>query len=318
MLHFLKIFLFDLPVTVKGMKKNLFFAVVILSFLLMAVTGEAFVPQTPHLLHLVIEKIRQPVGFEILQIQKIFNYQDIEPDLIKSPTEVSNQVLTQGSISDSNQGSMEIAEKLFFLHPNRFRIEKVLPDRTSFSVTSGLDFLRVVDGVTMSRDKSLVDLYTDVILYRDHESLEHQLVLAGIDTTAVSFQRYNDRICYVIGRPGEKNAPFPGLWIEKSDFLPLKYVVEKNGRWVEFFYTHWQKISKTWYPMQVSIFLDNQLFAMVDVNHMELESGFSLSLFDIEEIRRLYPEPKSDPFDENTRQVEELDRRLEDFKKLYE
>jgi hypothetical protein len=51
---------------------------------------------------------------------------------------------------------------------------------------------------------------------------------------------------------------------------------------------------------------------------MELESGFSLSLFDIEEIRRLYPEPKSDPFDENTRQVEELDRRLEDFKKLYE
>jgi hypothetical protein len=122
----------------------------------------------------------------------------------------------------------------------------------------------------------------------------------------------------VIGRPGGKNDPFPALWIEKNNFLPLKYGLEKNGRWVEFFYTKWQKTSKTWYPMEVSIFLDNRLFAMIDVNHMGLESGFSLSLFDIEEIRRLYPEPESDPFDENTRQVEELDRRLEDFKKLYE
>jgi hypothetical protein len=70
--------------------------------------------------------------------------------------------------------------------------------------------------------------------------------------------------------------------------------------------------------MQVSIFLDNQLFAMVDVRNFRLNLSAPLSLFDIEHIKRLYPvnDPKS--LNENSKQVDELDKRLEDFKKLYE
>lgn len=256
--------------------------------------GEAFVPQAPHLLHLVIEKIRQPAGIEAGQTRKILNYADTGEDVIT------------------------VEEKIYFLPPNQFRIETLSDHGTRFVVESGSGFVSVVDGVTVSHEKSPMDLYTDILLYRDHESLMNQLTLAGIDTERVSLQRYNDTICYVIGRPLEKGKPFAGLWIEKDSFLPIKYVAPKNGLLVECFYRNWQKISKTFYPMQISIFLDTQLFAMIDVNTIELKSGFALSLFDIEHIEQLYPKKNPDPFDENSRQVEELDKRIEDFKKLYE
>ena len=265
-----------------------------LFFILLPGTGGAFVPQTPHLLHLVIQKIKQPVGIQAYQTKKILNYKD------------------------AGVGFLELEEKLIYAYPNQLRSDIISDTMTSFSIESNFRFVRVMDGVIVSHDKSLVDLYTDILLYRDHESLLNQLVMAGIDTEKVSFQRYNDIICYVIGSSLQKGKPFAGLWIEKESFLPIKYVVEKNGLMVEFFYNNWQRTSKTWYPMQVSIFLDNQLFAMIHVRSFDLKSGFSSSLFDIDHIERLYP--KNDPasLDEDLQEIDELDKGIENFKKLYE
>jgi len=276
------------------MKKRFFSTLFILFFILMPGMGEAFVPQAPHLLHLVVKKIKQPVGIEAFQTKKILNYQD------------------------KQEGYVELKEKLIYVYPNRLRSEIISDNITGFSVESDFRFVKVKDGVIISQDKPPIDLYTDILLYRDYKSLLNKLSLAGIDTTKVSLQRYNDTICYVIGRSLAKGKPFAGLWIEKDTFLPMKYVVEKNGLMVESLYLNWQQFSKTWYPMQVSIFLDNQLFAMVDVQSFDLKAGILSSLFDIEHIIRLYPRNNSDSLDENSKQVDELDRRLEDFKKLYE
>jgi len=276
------------------MKKRFILTLFILFSILISGTGEAFVPQAPHLLHLVIKKIRKPGGIEARQTRKILNYED------------------------TGDGFVEIEEKLSFLSPDKIRVDVISDTATNFSVESDSRFIRVKDGMTVSNDRSPVDLYTDILLYRDYESLLTRLNLAGIDTTRVSFQRYDDTICYVIGNPQEKRSLFVGLWIEKDTLLPVKYVIKKKGWLVEFFYKDWRKISRTWYPMKVNIFLDNQLFALIDVKNIVLKTGFSRSLFDIDHIRRLYPENDSTPFDENTRQVEELDKRIEDFKKLYE
>ncbi|MCK4767467.1 MAG: hypothetical protein KAS28_03690 [Desulfobacula sp.] len=269
------------------MKKRFPLIFFILFFILAPGTGEAFVPQTPHLLHLVVGKIKQPVGIEAFQTRKILNYENTGKDFA------------------------ELGEKLIYLYPNRLRSEIISDTMTSFSVESDFKFIKVMDGVIVSHDKSLVDLYTDILLYRDHESLLNQLALTGIDTEKVSFQRVNDTICYVIGRPLEKGKPFAGLWIAKDSFLPIKYVVEKNGWLAEFFYNNWQRVSKTWYPMQGSIFLDNQLFAMVYVESVNLKSGFPSSLFDIERIKRSHPQNDPGSFEEH-------DERIENFKKLYE
>ena len=266
-----------------------------LFFVLVSGTGEAFVPQAPHLLYMVMEKIKQPVGIKSYQTKEILDYGE-----------------------EQEGGVTELEEKLYFSYPNRFRSQIVSDTRTSFSVESESKVVKVMDGTIISHEKSLVDHYTDILLYRDYESLLNQLVLSDIDTEKVSFQRYDDTVCYVIGAPIDRNKPFAGLWIEKQSLFPVKYVVEKNGLIAEFFYSNWQRISKTWYPMQVSIFLDNQLFAMIHTKTIELASVFPLNLFDIEYIERLYPENLPDSFDDNTRQVDELDKRMEDFKKLYE
>ncbi len=254
------------------MKTRLFLSIFILFSLLFTGTGQAFIPEAPHLLYLVISKIKRPVGIEARQTRTILNYQDSGPPYI------------------------ELKEKLLFSYPDKLRIQVLSQDLASFSVESDFEFVKIIDGALFSSDKSLIDLYSDILLYRDHETLLNQLDLWGIDTTKVSFQRYNDTICYVIGGPLEENQGnnfnFPGLWIEKDTFLPIKYVVEKNGKRVEFFYKNWQKISKTMYPMQIHIFLDNRLFAMINLNNVHLRSGFLPILFDINTIISLYPKDR--------------------------
>ena len=266
-----------------------------LFFVLVSGTGEAFVPQAPHLLYMVMEKIKQPVGIQSYQTKEVLDYGE-----------------------GQEGGVTELAEKLYFSYPNRFRSQIVSDTRTSFSVESEFKVVKVMDGTIISHEKSLVDHYTDILLYRDYESLLSQLALSGIDTENVSFQRYNETVCYVIGTPIDTDKPFAGLWIEKESLFPVKYRIEKNGLTAEFFYSNWQRTSKTWYPMQVSIFLDNQLVAMIHTKTIELTSVFPLNLFDIEYIERLYPENLPDSFNDNIRQVDELDKRMEDFKKLYE
>lgn len=276
------------------MKNNFFLTGVFLFFILASGVSEAFVPQTPYLLHLVMEKIKKPVGMEVFQTKKIVNKQDMET------------------------GFIDIEEKLIYLYPDRFRSDVISEAMTSFCVESDFRFIKVMDGVTISHEKSLTDQYSDILLYRDPESLLNQLALAGVDTQKVSFQRYDKTICYVIGRPLEKGKPFAGLWIEKETLFPIRYLVEKNGRPVEFLYKNWKKVSKSWYPGQVYIFLDNQLFCVIDVKRIELKSDFLQSLFDIEHIEQLYPKKIGNSFNENSKQVEELDKRMEEFKKLYE
>lgn len=250
------------------MKKKLLLPFFLLFSFLLSGTSAAFVPQAPHLLHLVMEKIKQPVGIEAFQIRKFFNYENSEDIYV------------------------ELDEKLIYLLPNQLRSQILSEVTTNFYVESDFEFIKISDGTVSSRDKPLVEQYTDILLYRDHETLLTQLDLSGIDTSKVSFQRYNDKVCYVIGSSQEKGKNFPGLWIEKETFLPLKYVIEKNSQRVEILYYNWQKVSRTMYPMQIYIFLNDKFFALIDVKTFDLRSGFSPTLFNIDLIENLYPQKK--------------------------
>jgi len=250
------------------MKKKILILFFLLFSFLLSGTSAAFVPQAPHLLYLVIEKIKQPAGIEVFQTKKFFNYENSEDIYV------------------------ELEEKLIYLFPNQLRSQILSEDTTNFYVESDFEFIKISDGAVVSRDKHLVEQYTDILIYRDHETLLTQLDLSGIDTSKVSFQRYDDKICYVIGRSQEKDKNFPGLWIEKETFLPVKYVIEKNSQRVEILYNNWQKVSRTMYPMQIYIFLNDKFFAMIDVKTFDLRSGFSPTLFNIDLIENLYPQKK--------------------------
>ena len=265
------------------MKKKLLLPFFLFFPFLLSGTSSAFVPQTPHLLYLVIQKIKQPVGIEIFQTKKFFNYENSEDIYV------------------------ELEEKLIYLSPNQLRLQNLSEVTTNFYVESNFEFIKISDGVIASRDKPLVEQYTDILIYRNHETLLTQLDLSGIDTSRVSLQRYDDKICYVIGGSQEKGKNFPGLWIEKETFLPVKYVVEKNSQRVEILYNNWQKVSRTMYPMQIYIFLNDKFFAMIDVKTFDLRSNFSPALFNIDHIESLYLQKK--PVNELENHVKEQQNR---------
>ncbi len=253
------------------MKKHLFF---LFLFIIIPGVSDAFIPQTPHLLYLVINKIKRPAGIEIVQTKMLLSNGTNENRLI------------------------ELEEKLFYLYQNQLRSEIVFNIRSSpsmsfdagtdFCVESDFEFVKVKDNLIVTYDKSPIDHYSDILLYRDHEALLNQLVFADVDTGRVSLQRYNDTVCYVIGSQFEDGRPFAGLWIEKDTFFPVKYVIKKDNHVIKFFYDNWQIRSKTWYPMHGSVLIDDQLFAMINVKTFELRSDFSINLFDIRHIEQLY------------------------------
>ncbi len=270
-----------------------------LFFILVAGNGEAFVPQTPHLLNLMIHKIKQPAGLVVHQTRNVM-------DVSKA--------------AGVETKTIQLDEKLVYVSPDKFRSEIISSDVPRFSVESGPQFVKVADGKIVSLEKSSVDFYTDILLYRDHDSLLQQLVLAGVDTERVSFQRLDNKICYFIGQTPLNQKEPKGLWIEKESFFPVRYVIEKNGWTIRFQYENWQRVSKTWYPMQTTIFVDDQLFARIDVRRFELKSGFPAALFDVNSIRGRYP-VSSGNLEEDKKapgQIDELDRQIEIFRKLYE
>lgn len=278
------------------MKLRFLLSFFICVIILKPIAGVAFVPQTPHLLHLIVQKIKQPVGIETVQIKTLLK--------CDSPDE---------------KEELWLDERLFYKFPHQLRTETTTPDGVDFTIESEFRFLKVAGGQTVSRTKSPIDLYTDVLLYRDHESLLGQLALAGIDVTAVSFQRYEGTICYVVGQPKPEGEPYSALWVEKETFFPMRYVVEKDDWLVECVYSNWQKISKTWYPLEVSILLDNEVFATITVSDVRLKSGLSPALFDIAQTERIYPEKHElELTDPDAGDMEALKKRIEALKKIYE
>lgn len=214
---------------------------------------------------------------------------------------------------------VEVDEKLVYLFPGKFRSDIFSDTVSRFYVESDSQFVKVADGRVVSLKKSPVDFYTDPLLYRDHESLLKQLVLAGVDTKGVTFKRLDNKICYFIG-PSLNQNESTGLWIEKTTLFPVRYVIEKDGWKVAFHYENWQRVSRTWYPMQITIFVDNQVFAKIDVKQFELESGFPAVLFDVNHIQGQYP--AGTRTQEKGAKVpgrfDELDTQIENFRKLYE
>jgi len=295
----LKIFLCSLDFM--DIKKALLLFLVVFCILFTG-NAQAFVPQTPHLLHLVNQKIKEPAGLEVHQIRR-----------------VTDSVVIGGSQGEIK--AIELNEKLVYVFPGRLRSEILSGNLSRFYVESDFQFIKISDGVAVSLKKSPIDFYTDILLYRDHESLLRQLVLGGVNTEKVTFQRLDNKICYFIGQPPAGNPKkFQGLWIEKDSFFPVLYVIKKNTWTIAFQYKNWQRVSKTWYPMETSIFVDDQLFVDIKVQRFELKSTFPSDLFDVDMIQQQYPvkDRYQDEEQKASGKMDELDKQIENFRKLYE
>ncbi len=278
-------------------RKKIFYLFLALTLFFVPGTVRAFIPQTPHLLYMMIQKVQKPAGLVVCQTRTVFKLK---------------RHSGSGTLGSRKAGGL--TEKLFYQCPDRMRKETIANGVTGLCVADGREFIAVQDGRISGYEKSALDFYTDILLYREYDILEQQMARQGVDTEKVVFRRLDSRVCYVIGRDQKKDGLYPSLWIDKESLFPVRYVLVKKGWTMEYRYNDWQETGQAWYPMETDIYMDGQRAAQIRVSRVEFKSDFSPGFFDISHIMAQYPETEQSFADT----IRELDRRLEDFKKIYE
>ncbi len=247
------------------LKKALRFLAVLAALSLAAGPARAYVLQGPHIIDLAVKKIVRPVGLVVHQ-----------------------QTRVAGDPVGGDASWSQTEETLWFSYPGKLRSETVEGTPRIIRVWSDNRFAKVAGGALVSSTPSGADLYTDPLLFRDRERLQHRLKASGVDVTQSSLQRYDDAVCYVVG--DVKNDRASTFWVDKETLFPVKFLSSDNGRRVEIRYRNWSRVSRTWYPMEITILVDDLPVTEINVISFELESSFSASLFDVDHLLNSYPE----------------------------
>jgi outer membrane lipoprotein-sorting protein len=239
-----------------------------------------------------------------------------EQEIIESPVNPANQK----EKTNRELSYIEMTEKLWFSYPDKFRSESVNGRHDMICAESKGRFVKIIDEFIESKEKSPVDLYTDILLFRQPESLTKRLKAAGVETNLSSLKRHNDKIYFVVGVPPGEEKPSSSLWVEKDSLLPERYTIYKNGLFVDIFYKDWKKVSRTWYPLKITAFLDGILFFEAKTEKFELEADFAKDLFNVKRLISIFPESGNSDNKSGTikNESEEIEKSITDFKKIYE
>jgi hypothetical protein len=309
---------------------NIFLIFVTLILFLPLSEGYAFIPEGSEIISLAVEKIVEPVGITVAQKRKIY-YEQKEPEDIKE-LEATDGIDEQEIIENPEHSAkqkeplkielslLEITEKLWFSYPGKFRSEAVAHSHHMICVEAKGRFVKIIDEFIESKEKALTDLYTDILLFRQPESLTRKLKVSGVNTKRSSIQRLDDIIYFVVGIPPAQDQPSSSLWVEKDTSFPGRYTIRKNGLFVDIFYKDWQKVSKTWYPMQIIIYLDGILFSKIKTERFELEADFEKNFFNVKRLISIFPESEHYKNESGLLKTDsnELEKSITEFKKLYE
>jgi hypothetical protein len=88
---------------------------------------------------------------------------------------------------------------------------------------------------------------------------------------------------------------------------------------IEVRYFEWQKVHHAWYPMRIKFFVAGILVREIHVQNIKVNPSFSKELFDIKHLKSLYPQvAPAEQEQENKEDLNEVQKTIEDFKKLYE
>ncbi len=240
-------------------------SILILLFLLLVPSIQAFMPNCDQLLHMMEKAMGQTSSGFFIQQTKII------PEL-------------DGSSANQNSSQYSFMEKLTISCPGNLRADILSESNSGYSVESNLQYIKVLNDIIISKSKSIEDHYTDILLCQSEGNLKAMLTLLGMDTARVGYDRCRGKICYAAGNPDPKN-PSTTLWIDHETFLPVRYRLCLNNQTIDFFYENWEKTSKIWYPMHITMYMDDKVITTIEVKHVKRIKETNQpdsSLFDIQ------------------------------------
>jgi outer membrane lipoprotein-sorting protein len=218
---------------------------------------------------------------------------------------------------------VELSETLRYVFPEMFRSDTLSEQVHRIHVLSKDKAVTVIDGKVADESDNRYDRYKNILLFKPGKMLQDKLSLLGVDVTVSSLGRFQGKPAYVLGAqyPDETTAQ---IWLDKDTFRPFRWIMtSKDGKSrensLEVRYVQWQKVQNTWYPMRIEFFMAGILVREIHVQNIKVNPSFSKNLFDIKHLKSLYPQgPPAEQEQENKKDLNEVQKTIEDFKKLYE
>lgn len=218
---------------------------------------------------------------------------------------------------------VELSETLRYVFPEKFRSDTSSENVHRIHVLSKGKAVTVIDGKIADESDNSYDRYKDILLFKSMEMLKDKLSLLGVDVTVSSLGRFQGKPAYVLGAQ-YPDETVPQVWLDKDTFRPFRQIMtgkagESQENSLEVRYFEWRKVHHTWYPMRIEFFATGILVREIHVQDIKVNPSFPDELFDIEHLKSLYPQiAPAEQEQGNKEDLNEVQKTIEDFKKLYE
>ena len=219
----------------------------------------------------------------------------------------------------SETGPVEFNETLKFVFPETFRSDIDSKNVQRFHILSNDGAITVIDGKISSESDSPYDYYTDLLLFRSNPSLQKRLLDLGVNVRISSLGRFQDKTAYVLGAQYPDEDP-PQIWLDKNTFRPIRWIMTgRSGQRLEVLYLNWQLLNHAWYPMHIEFFLNDSLVREIYVQSIKVNPSFPAEIFDIQAVKSRFPQQAlSEPENKDKTDVDEVQKTIEEFKKIYQ
>jgi outer membrane lipoprotein-sorting protein len=217
-----------------------------------------------------------------------------------------------------NMKADELSETLQFMFPKTFRSDIASENIQRIRILSDGNAFTVIDGKFSDEPENSYDHYKDLILFRSREVLQERLSNLGVDVKIISLGRFQGKPAYVLGAqyPDETS---PQVWLDKKTFLPFRWIMTSNATQnLEVLYLDWKKLNQTWYPMRIEFFSNGTLVREIHVQDIKVNPSFQADLFDIQKLKSRYSQDApAEPKNGDKEEPDEVQKTLEEFKKIY-
>ena len=316
-------------------KKFLTICLLILGSIFISGPVQAYVLQGLHILDLMIEQLGEAKSLYVTQeliFYRLVSQTDIETDETMEEHQTLDNAnmdlpFQQGVQLDENgplEETLQLEETLRFAFPFTFRSDARSSESERIHVVSGDRSITIVDGSIVPAVANRFDLYKDIFLYRTREDLSERLLQVGVDVSISSLGRFEGEISLVLG------AVYPDksvsqIWIDRETFLPTRWIIRGNGEnfnsdVLEVRYLTWWKSGPVRYPSRVEFYQDGKLVRVNQTRSFREGNEFSEDLFDIDNLRSVYPLASEQPLvpGESEEEPSEVQKTIDEFRKVFE
>lgn len=234
---------------------------------------------------------------------------------------INQQVTLIGPVDEAQELTNRIyEERVHYRIPGEYRSDINDPDLRRIHLFSMGRSLSVIEGRILSQSEKWTDHYKDIFLYRSRKKMVERLESLGINFSVTSLGRYNGSICYILGAD-YMDESVPQIWVEKDTFLPVRWIFGVSGekgapKPMEILYENWKEHYRYRYPSEIKFYQGENLLQMISVRDVEINPPVSGDLFDIEHLKILYSQ--TNPGETDFTGQNDIEKRIEDFKQIYE